>query len=45
VDLEWRGGKLVSAHLKAQRSGPVTVRIGDERKTVTLRANRRTRVV
>ncbi|MGC4045706.1 MAG: glycoside hydrolase family 95 protein [Armatimonas sp.] len=45
VDLEWSGGKLATAYLKASKPGAVTVRVGEERKTVTLRANRRTRVI
>jgi alpha-L-fucosidase 2 len=47
VDLEWAGGKLTAAHLKATGTSTVVVRIGreTERRTMTLRANRRTRVV
>ncbi len=45
VDLAWQSGRLTEAYLRAIKPGPVTIRHNGTARTLTLRANRRTRAV
>ena len=38
VDMEWRGGELVSASLKSLRGGPLAVRLGGETRSFSTEA-------